>query len=127
MSEQQNVQEVSKMSNDNRAIKCDAECAHFLWGHDDFREGLGENGSLSGNEVRKIVGEDTGESMIPDPVESLWKADSLNRFDEPKAPAVSPGRVLKKRASATAHRTEMLGKWRLEYDSNNRLIRAREL
>ncbi len=67
------------MSNEN-AIKSDPICAHFLWGHDDFRESFGENGSLDGNEVRKIVGGDTGESQVFDPVESFCRKVSENRF-----------------------------------------------
>jgi|SRR5580704_19016995 hypothetical protein len=85
-----------------------------------------EGDSLTGNEVRKIVGEDTGEAEIPDPTSQLFAKYALNRFDEP-TPADSPGRVLEKRASAVAHRVEQLGNWRLEYDASNKLIRAREL
>ena len=35
------------MSNDDRAIKPDPVCAHFLWGHDDFRESLAKTEVLT--------------------------------------------------------------------------------
>jgi hypothetical protein len=83
-----------------------------------------EGDSLRGNEVRKIVGEDTGEAEIPDPTSALFSKYAQNRFETTPD---SPDRVLEKRASAVAHRVEQIGNWRLEYDASNKLIRAREI
>jgi hypothetical protein len=109
------------MSERNGAVKIDLA----LGGMFDFcLPDHNEGDSLTGNEVRKIVGEDTGEAEIPDPTSQLFAKYALDRFDEP---ASSPGRALEKRASAVAHRVEQIGNWRLEYDASNKLIRAREL
>ena len=42
-----------------------------------------EGDSLTGNEVRKIVGEDTGESEVFDPVGAAFAKAALDRFDAP--------------------------------------------
>lgn len=61
--------------------KPDSLLMTFLFGHDDWREGLAENGGLSGNETQayKVDGDD-GAAEIPDPVESFCNAVAQNRF-----------------------------------------------
>ena len=83
--------------------------------------------SLSGNEINTYKADrDDGAAEIPCPVEAFCKKVTANRFGT--TPAESPsGRVLEKRAGSVAHRVEQLGKWQLEYDASNRLIRAREI
>jgi len=71
------------MSDNNGTVKPDPILAHFLWGHDDFREGLGENGGLTGDEIDAYKVNDTGESMVADPVADFVRKASLDRFDEP--------------------------------------------
>jgi hypothetical protein len=75
-----------KMSNET--VKGDPFLMTYLFGHDDFREGVGENGSLAGDEVCKLGpdGLDTGESEVHDPV-----GGAIKKFEADKAGAVDPG------------------------------------
>jgi hypothetical protein len=69
------------MSDHMGTVKPDSMLAHFLWGHDDFREGFGENGGLTGDEIDTYKVNDTGESMVADPVADFVRKASLDRFD----------------------------------------------
>jgi hypothetical protein len=86
-----------------------------------------EGDSLSGNEIHAYKADgDDGASEVFCPVSDFCRKLSENRLNT--TPAVSTsGRLFEKRAKATAHRTEQIGNWRLEYDASNKLIRAREI
>lgn len=54
-----------------------------LYGYADGRSDW--RGDAKGNEVDAGYRlDDSGASMVPDPVEKLWRAGSLNRFDTPQ-------------------------------------------
>jgi hypothetical protein len=114
------------MSNENGPVKGsggDGFLMTYMFGHDNPLDALAENGGLTGDEIDIYKVNDTGESMVADPVADFVRKASLDRFDAP-TPADSP---LAKRAKAVAARVERIGTWELQYDASNKLIRAREI